>query len=38
MSFNFLQLNQKEESKIFAEKYESGYTEPEDSKIVLLSR
>lgn len=38
LSFNFLQLNKKEESKLFAEKYESGYTEPEDSKIILLSR
>lgn len=38
MSFNFLQLNKKEESKLFAEKYESGYTEPEDSKIILLSK
>lgn len=28
MSFNFLQLNKKEESKLFAEKYESGYVEP----------
>ena len=27
----------KEESKIFGEKYESGYLEPEDSKIIALS-
>lgn len=38
MSFNFLQLNKKEESKLFAEKYESGYIELEDSKIILLSK
>ena len=38
MSYNFLQINHKEESRIFAEKYESGYTEPDQSKIRKLSK
>ena len=38
MSYNFLQLNYKEESRLFGEKYECGYIEPDNSKIRSLSK
>ena len=37
LSYNFLQINLFDESKIFAFKYEIGYLEKQDSKIIDLS-